>query len=128
MESSPSTLCERCQVLEFDDSAIGFQSGTESTGYFLQADAIGDDGRYSLDYRLLDLLPDLPILSESARRGCSFCSILCEATRECNISKQNVLIRLDYYFQDVEYLTTKYEGLCALLARVLAVEENEYGW
>lgn len=130
MEPPPSTLCERCQVLEFDDSALGFQSGTESTGYFLQADKIDNTGRHSLDYGLLDSLPNLPILSESARRGCSFCSILRESIQQCEISGQHVLIRLEYCFKGAGYpwIEDMNHGLCALLATVLTVEENEYGW
>ncbi|KAI0171471.1 heterokaryon incompatibility protein-domain-containing protein [Pestalotiopsis sp. NC0098] len=126
MEPPPSTLCERCQVLEFDDSALGFQSGDESTGYFLQADRIDHEGGYSLDYGLLDSLPDLPILSESARRGCSFCSILRKATQECDLSKQNVFIRLEYCFKTTKYPSTEHHDLCALLAEVWAAEEDKY--
>ncbi|KAI0853904.1 HET-domain-containing protein [Daldinia vernicosa] len=58
-------LCQRCSVLEFYDSDVPRALG-EHPGLF----------RLKLDYFLLDSLPDLPCLAESAYNGCDFCSIL----------------------------------------------------
>lgn len=131
MDAPVSDLCERCRVLEFDDSTIGYQGGTESGGYFLQAEDpwVHGNSTYYLDYRLLDSLPHLPALSESCRRGCSFCLILRQALiQECNVSEQDVDIKLHLCFKSV-YKSTRiaWGGLRSLVANVLLVDDDRYG-
>jgi hypothetical protein len=129
MDASLSDLCKRCRDLEFDDSKIGHRGGTESGGYFLQANDSSNSGVYSLCYELSDSLPDLPILSESSRGGCSFCSILRQAiVQDCNLSKQNIKVTLDLCFKSVynpDGFT--YGGLRSLVASVLLVNDDQYG-
>ncbi|KAI0386981.1 HET-domain-containing protein [Hypomontagnella monticulosa] len=67
-------LCDRCQVLQFDDSVLGAGTSDESGGYFFRNG--GPDHHPFLKYDLRDHLPDLPVLSKSAQHGCDFCNIL----------------------------------------------------
>ncbi|KAL7621874.1 hypothetical protein AAE478_007374 [Parahypoxylon ruwenzoriense] len=72
----PSTLCAKCRVLSFDDSALGTSAiDSRSGGSYFRIHA-GSDYRPFLEYELEDVLPDLPVLSGSARRGCGFCGLL----------------------------------------------------
>ena len=82
------TLCELCSLLSFDDGAIGGQ------------EVIGEDGvaRLSfpesqlkfrhgyrlvrLDWKLDDVVPDMPSLSRSSQLGCAFCQALRRSLEE----------------------------------------------
>lgn len=57
----PDGLCNRCQDLKIDDRDVG----DRRWNHFL-----------SVPYSLEDILPDLPVLSQSALRGCKFCELL----------------------------------------------------
>lgn len=84
-----SCLCERCKVLEFDDSTFGWKEGTEDDGFYL--DHPTWDTSFDLDYCLEDTLPDLPVLRTSARRGCNFCSLLLTVLTEQDFLAWNTL-------------------------------------
>ena len=81
MTSLPQpSLCERCKVLEFNDSEFGWKEGTEDDGFYL--DYLTLSHSFDLEYRLEDSLPDMPVLRTSSRRGCDFCSLLLTVLNE----------------------------------------------
>lgn len=101
----PSTqvarLCERCQVLSFDDSDPRFNiTGEVDVRPYLVVD---------LDYLLHDSLPNLPILHESAKAGCDFCRLLRDSILSEDSAADDALRRFLMEMQgcDVE-LTLQY--------------------
>ncbi|KAJ5088547.1 hypothetical protein N7456_012163 [Penicillium angulare] len=71
--SEISPLCDRCQVLRFDDKENGGTIKTSPTGEDYVS--FGPNQRILLDYDLEDEFPDLPILSASSSR-CALCSVI----------------------------------------------------
>lgn len=109
---TPSGLCERCKVLEFDDSALGSRVGTEVDGYHWETSDYWHD---FLDYTLVDSLPALPALSHSAENGCGFCSILCQAIRGCDFAGQKIGIQLRLHSNDLRDYRRCLESLLATI-------------
>lgn len=79
--SSSSVLCERCSVLDFDDSLYGFEAGTETGESYLAT----EHHHFPLDYFLVDSLPGLDVLRTSSGKGCRFCGLLLTALLEQNL-------------------------------------------
>ncbi|KAI1476512.1 HET-domain-containing protein [Daldinia eschscholtzii] len=74
-----ANLCERCSVLEFHDSDVpGAYAARSGTGETCLAAPEEHPDLFSLklDYFVLDSLPGLSCLAESARSGCDFCAIM----------------------------------------------------
>lgn len=74
--SSGTRLCDRCQVIWFDEKALdGFMSTSEEGHPILESD---NDSwlQFDLPFFREDVLPDLPRLKESAEEGCEFCKFL----------------------------------------------------
>lgn len=89
----PDGLCDKCRVLEFDDS-LGHAGRDQSDMPFFAFD--GEDGEdgddddagsndrsIRLDYYRVDTSPKLPVLRESGRRGCRFCALLRQEIMDC---------------------------------------------
>ncbi|KAI2632174.1 HET-domain-containing protein [Hypoxylon sp. NC1633] len=116
-----TTLCQRCRVLEFDDSAWprAHEAGSETEGYYL---AVGRGGHIHLKYELRDSLPDLPVLSESELDGCGFCPVLKKAIQRFitgNSHKREFSVGLEYLWNSCDSAEDPQDvGLMALVARV----------
>ncbi|KAI2773692.1 HET-domain-containing protein [Daldinia loculata] len=109
-------LCQRCSVLEFYDSDIP-RALEGHPGLF----------RLKLDYFLLDSLPDLSCLAESAYDGCDFCSILKNAIRRfAQDSFDQVLVSIFYQWHrpDESRLAVR---LRSLVAELLWIGYDEKG-
>ncbi|OTA95173.1 hypothetical protein M434DRAFT_394070 [Hypoxylon sp. CO27-5] len=125
-------LCERCRVLEFDDSAwLGaHQAGSEEEGYYLEV-AKGFTDRFKLDYFLLDSLPELPWLTDTANNdGCDFCVVLKKAIQKYARGCFNeVLVSLYYQWYPFNSREDGRPsiGLKSLLAQVLWIGYDENG-
>ncbi|KAI0890671.1 heterokaryon incompatibility protein-domain-containing protein [Annulohypoxylon maeteangense] len=72
---SYSTLCDRCRLLELDDSALGSRGIYEGGVLSLEIE-YPDEIRASYHNAWEDSFPQLPVLSESTRKGCKFCEHL----------------------------------------------------
>ncbi|KAI1418447.1 HET-domain-containing protein [Hypoxylon sp. FL1857] len=94
-----SNVCDRCQVLQFDDSVLAGGFCEESGTYYFQ---LKDPGNIHpiLAYDLRDVLPELPILSDSAQKGCDFCRILRISILKdfSHCVKQEIRVRLQLVF------------------------------
>ncbi|KAI0384850.1 HET-domain-containing protein [Hypomontagnella monticulosa] len=94
-----ANLCESCRVLELDDSKWpAYIGGSDSGGYYL--DIVKEhlkSGRFHLDYFVLDSLPDLPDLSNTAQKGCDFCSVLKRAIQSCARDSFNEVVVSLFY-------------------------------
>ncbi|KAE8347137.1 heterokaryon incompatibility protein-domain-containing protein [Aspergillus arachidicola] len=76
-----SSLCEKCQVLQFDDKALGAHVATSKTGKrYAKLDTGLDTGLF-LEYSLKDTFPDLPVLAEEE---CGMCAFLRERFLDLN--------------------------------------------
>ncbi|KAI1421571.1 heterokaryon incompatibility protein-domain-containing protein [Xylaria sp. FL1777] len=99
-ESEPSSLCERCRALEFDDASLGGQKvWSAEDGFQL---AMPEDPDFfikpiSISYDVQDEMPTLPVLQKSADVGCGFCQLLRMAVqREASVLEGSVEIRIRY--------------------------------
>ncbi|KAI2467252.1 hypothetical protein F4781DRAFT_402634 [Annulohypoxylon bovei var. microspora] len=75
----PANLCESCRVLEFDDSFPGAYQAGSKEGYYLEVKVDKNNPKtwnFDLNFSVLDSLPDLPQLEETAQAGCGFCAVL----------------------------------------------------
>ncbi|KAI1214496.1 HET-domain-containing protein [Annulohypoxylon truncatum] len=97
-----ANLCERCRVLEFDDSAWpgAHQAGSEAEGYYLEGPIdLYKPSTWSLklDYSMRDSLPDLPRLEHTAKDGCGFCAVLKKSIQKyAKACFDEVLVSLGY--------------------------------
>ncbi|KAI1799164.1 HET-domain-containing protein [Daldinia bambusicola] len=95
-----ANLCQQCSVLEFHDSDVpGAYAVRSETGEICLAAPEQHPDQFSLklDYFVLDSLPGLPCLADSARSGCDFCSILKNAIeRHAQDAFDQVLVHLFY--------------------------------
>lgn len=89
IEPSGGNLCATCSVIPFNDEKlasfvvkqdtrepcwdVAAAAGSHTGNYYLYSAEVS---RYPLDYRVVDFLPTLPCLEQSALRGCDFCSVL----------------------------------------------------
>ncbi|KAF5516073.1 hypothetical protein CGCS363_v000347 [Colletotrichum siamense] len=74
-----STLCKKCQVVQFNDADLNGTVETLPSGQSYFAPHLeGEELHHHiyLDYDLKDVLPDLPALSQSAENGCSLCFLI----------------------------------------------------
>ncbi|KAI0137796.1 HET-domain-containing protein [Hypoxylon sp. NC0597] len=95
----PSNLCDRCQVLQFNDSAFGKGIRDKSGRYrFHVKDP--DNIHPFLTYDLRDRLPELPILYYSSQNGCDFCKMLIKSILKdfSHCPKQEIGVRLQLIF------------------------------
>jgi hypothetical protein len=72
---SDSTLCNRCRLLELDDSVLGSRGIYDGEVFSLKIE-YPDEVHAFRQHPWEDSFPDLPVLSESARNGCKFCEHL----------------------------------------------------
>lgn len=131
-------LCERCKAIEFDDAGLGGVeeiSGIDGKSRLrfpqtlaglMRRDTFDPRKndymrRLQLDYRLEDHFPRLPILSESAFRGCPFClflktAILSQDSVHAIEEKLNgatsssIQVTLVYWWNALDYYES-YDGL-----------------
>jgi hypothetical protein len=120
-----TSLCERCNLLSFDDLAIGGQEVEDEEGFarlsfedtrieFRENDETNRD--YSLvrlGWCLKDTLPDMPHLLDSSQLGCAFCNAL-------RLQIKESLARSYYSIQNgplilIVYLSLFEEGIEGLL-------------
>ncbi|KAK7227561.1 hypothetical protein V2G26_015564 [Clonostachys chloroleuca] len=73
-------LCDKCFVIQFNDKLLEphvvkevVKQDGESPTLSLPLE---EYHKVLLDYHVIDTLPELPLLSESANLGCGFCSLL----------------------------------------------------
>ncbi|KAI1471764.1 HET-domain-containing protein [Daldinia caldariorum] len=96
-----ANLCRQCSVLELDDSDVpGAYAARSDTGEVCLAAPEQHPDQFSLklDYFVLDSLPGLPCLAQSACGGCDFCAIVKSAIeRHARGSFDQVLVYL--FFQ-----------------------------
>ncbi|KAF4843353.1 hypothetical protein CGCSCA4_v008058 [Colletotrichum siamense] len=74
-----STLCKKCQVVQFNDADLNGTVETLPSGQSYFAPHLeGEEHHHCvyLDYDLKDVLPDLPVLPQSAENGCSLCFLI----------------------------------------------------
>ena len=121
MTSMPqSPLCERCKVLEFDDSAFGWKEGTEDDGFYWNYPH--NNGRLDLDYCLEDSLPDLPVLRTSSRQGCNFCGLLLTALTEQDFLDWNTLRATMFYTRNYALIRSTQDTSLGLLGLVVSLD------
>ncbi|KAI0893496.1 HET-domain-containing protein [Annulohypoxylon nitens] len=117
--STSRNLCERCQVLQFNDSA--FEQGARDESGRRCFEICGPTGTHPfLEFSLKDQFPGLPILSDSARNGCAFCEVLRTSLVEScsHLPAQEIHVRFQLVFSP--------EGrFMSVLARVLEHESKE---
>lgn len=86
-EPSGGNLCATCSVIPFNDERLASFILTQdrrepcwdtigAAGIYPRNPKSVTKGRYPVDYRVVDFLPTLPCLEQSALRGCDFCSLL----------------------------------------------------
>ncbi|KAI1136820.1 HET-domain-containing protein [Hypoxylon sp. FL0543] len=125
-----ASLCGRCRVLEFDDSAWpgAHQAGSEREGYYLDIPKETDLDDFELDYILVDSLPELPCLSDSGNKGCAFCVVLKKAIQKYARGCSDVVV-VNLFYQRCRYnhQRSRPVGLKSLLARLLWLGSNEEG-
>lgn len=131
--SSPSTFCEKCRAVIFDDSAIGVYAAQSADDgeEFLQIKGrnfrdISLTKRIAINYNVEDSYPDLIFLSQSAAAGCKFCDFLRTMALEPNLQKTSseagiditradkVQIRMQYLWKVDPLETPTANSLCAL--------------
>jgi hypothetical protein len=130
-------LCERCSLLSFDDAAIGGVEVIDEDGvarvsfpeskiefrpsYWLKNQELyGTPPEYRLvrlDWKLDDILPDMPQLSLSSELGCGFCRALRRSLEETfareaksnftNAGAANLVAYLSLVDRDVEGLVVE---------------------
>lgn len=113
-----ANLCETCSVIQFDDDDIAefynAELGDLPSSLSIDRCDLGDE--IPLDYEVVDFLPTLPLLEQSAGRGCEFCSIL-----------RHEIIRADFDYRGYVQINLKYHwgnfvfpglGLSALVAEL----------
>jgi hypothetical protein len=118
MPSSSITLCPKCQVLRFDDAALGGYEGRSSRGKTCLKFNEDDRTRnFYLDYFLVDELPDLRALGEFSRRGCKFCGLLRTAIFNCQLDNVEWLeIEMEYRWMPCAYPLKR--GLAGLVVHL----------
>ncbi|KAK6076710.1 hypothetical protein SCUP234_07105 [Seiridium cupressi] len=121
-----TSLCERCNFLSFDDSAIGGREAVDEDGLarlsfedakvqwrpeYYQEDpdkyGVPDYRLIRLEWSLVDTLPDMPHLSRSCQSGCAFCTAL-----RCELEKTLVDEARYYSIQDGPLTLTMYLSMC----------------
>lgn len=110
--SAGTTLCERCNLLRFDDSATGYREVVDKEGVarlsFENAEVEWRphdykerevEFRYWYDYKLIQLgwhldhgLPNMPQLSTSSQAGCDFCNSLRLGLKKPSLSNRNITL------------------------------------
>ncbi|KAI1389007.1 HET-domain-containing protein [Hypoxylon trugodes] len=128
-----ANLCERCCVLEFDDSTWpgAYQAGSGSKGTHLRISKKHRNYRFKLDYFLLDSAPEFPWLSDTADKGCDFCVILKKVVgryvRDC-FDELTVSLFYEWYRGDDSMeLDGGSFGLKSLVAELLWIGLDEKG-
>lgn len=118
MSSFLSTLCNKCQVLRFDDAALGGYEGRSSESErCLKFDENDRTRHFFLDYFLVDELPGLHALAEFSERGCKFCGLLRTAIFECQLDDiESLEIELEYRWMPSAYPLER--GLAGLLVHL----------
>lgn len=118
-----SKLCEKCSVLQFDDSKIGGYEAENETGESVLnfGEHIYNSNELKLDYMQSDVLPELQVLKAASDAGCVFCGGLRNATlRTYSQISGKVTFRLRLLVSH-GFLA---KGLCALFVD-LTVETTE---
>lgn len=132
-----STLCERCSLLAFDESAAGCWAVTDENGVtrlVFDDDKLEwryEEPRESFYYKLIrlrwhldDNLPDLPQLSKSSRSGCDFCNSLLADLEAGQISG---VLSDSFSIHDGPISLTAYLSLCeeGIEGLVIELVQNE---
>jgi hypothetical protein len=120
-------VCSRCQVLAFDDAALGgLESVSNQDGEpELKFDEDECLRHFPLDYELEDQYPELPALSESSAGGCQICEFIKTAvlSKDCRQrfdgfmgagSAFSLTIRLSYWWRGFAEDGLKQQGLSLL--------------
>ncbi|OJD28826.1 het domain-containing protein [Diplodia corticola] len=99
------------------DKLSSDNSADETSSGYISWDDFYDfpDSFIPLNYSLTDQLPDLPILSESSRKGCNFCALLVRAVRRDSIKrKAETFGTQQLIISGAEYAWGFEVGLCCL--------------
>jgi hypothetical protein len=133
-----TSLCERCNLLSFDDLAIGGQEVVDEEGFArltfqhtrieLRESVHAERGGYSLvrlGWQLNDTLPEMPHLLGSSQLGCAFCNSL-------RLKIKDSLAKSNYSIQDgpltlIMYLSLLQGGIEGLLVDAI-FDETEGGY
>ncbi|KAM6534245.1 hypothetical protein FALCPG4_007177 [Fusarium falciforme] len=114
-----ANLCERCSVIRFNDNDIieFYDAEQENLPPSLSINRCGKGHKIPLEYEVFDFVPTLPILEESASRGCEFCSILRHEIIRANFNYRGFAkISLAYHWGNDAFEGL---GLSALVAEVI---------
>lgn len=116
--AATSALCARCSVLRFHDDELlaPYIKRADDGTMSMRIDA-ADPPALPLDYRMIDDLPELPILTKNADEGCGFCSILRQEIRRLNI-KEIGPVKITLCYESGGWQEGPPIGLGALVARV----------
>lgn len=116
----PSTLCQRCRVLEFDDTSLGgHKVGSVKRGFHLELQHPKVSNKVHLDYHLKDELPELSVLTESASEGCEFCRLLKASLKEHTPpTARQVEVHLWYQWNPKSQKSGAETGLAHLKAQI----------
>ena len=127
LPQDPTTsLCDRCQALQFDDEELGGFVGTSSSGDpVLAFDHVHRPRRFHIPWECDDHLPDLVGLKASAESGCEFCAFLRDSIIRTSIKQpkgeRSIHINLYYLWGNNRYgsaSSSRQDGLLALVAYV----------
>ncbi|UPK93131.1 hypothetical protein LCI18_004066 [Fusarium solani-melongenae] len=113
-----ANLCETCSVIQFDDDDIAefYEAEQGNLPPSLSIDGCGRGHKIPLDYEVVDFLPTLPLLEQSAGRGCEFCSILRHEIIRVGFNYRGyVQINLEYHWGNYFFEEL---GLSALVAEL----------
>ncbi|KAF7675981.1 hypothetical protein GT037_005486 [Alternaria burnsii] len=133
------TLCERCRLLSFDDLALGGQEVVNKDGIArLRFPESRIESRprscppelsfyrlVRLDWKVEDILPDMPRLSHSSQLGCPFCQALLRSLEDAFAKEARTGIIHDGALNLVAYLSLVDEGIGGLIVEATSPRSNQ---
>ncbi|CAH0031096.1 unnamed protein product [Clonostachys rhizophaga] len=113
-------LCDKCFIIQFNDKLLEPHVVKEVVKQDVESPTLSlpleEYHKVLLDYHVIDTLPELPLLSESANLGCGFCSLLRHEIIRAGFNYDGSLeIRLAYAWGDKWHSKI---GLGALVAEL----------
>ena len=120
--SCATRLCERCQKASFDDGKHkGFVAISDTGSEYLKLDNDEVEVELDTDFELDDSLPDLEILTASAKE-CDFCDLLrlqIKESKECkNLGQMLISITFAHSWRNGSLADYRLLGMDALVRRM----------
>ncbi|KIN02971.1 hypothetical protein OIDMADRAFT_120324 [Oidiodendron maius Zn] len=120
--SCATRLCERCQKVSFDDGRHeGFVAISDTGSEYLKLDTSDGEVELDTDFELVDSLPDLEILTASAKQ-CEFCELLrlqLKESKECkNLGQVEINISLAHCWRNGSLADCRLLGMDAIVCRM----------